>query len=357
LVPHGPRVAQHGRKTIVLLVRQRDLPQAQPARAVRPPTVHLLPNPHGRSRSARIGQNEMRVQNEVPGQNAKPGRPTSAPLRHAAKFLHVKHGFSMGTLAQFGRPIFTLKRLPAQNVRVRPVRAHPVPARLAPVTAGPPPAVQARPDPVLIGLGPAVPVSISQLLRTVPPQPGPSAAKEVWLVHLRPAAANLERAARVQAVNHSGLGPARAPGQTPVPATAPSGHLEQSPPAVLPVRLGPTLRERKAHPLTAPPAQSPIPAQPPALRERPAPDGSPSPGSPQTGLSLWGGSPASVAQASLRSARARNPSLEAPPNPATGLNPAEANAPDHVPAANRAERNADKNSPTAFHSGASSCSP
>jgi hypothetical protein len=234
---------------------------------------------------------------------------------------------------------------------------------------GPPPAVPARPGPILtgldpapcgltlIGLGPAVPVLKGQLLRRVPSQPGPSAAKVVWRVPSPPAAANLAQAAHGQAVSHSGPDQARAPGQTPAPAMAPSGPLEQSPPAVLPVRLGLTLHAPKAHPPIAPQAQSPIPAQLPAPREKPVPDGSPSPGSPQTGLSLWGGSPASVAPANQRPARAPSPGLEAPPNPATELNRAEPNAPDPVPAANPAERNADKNGPTAFHSGAVSYRP
>jgi hypothetical protein len=329
--PHGPQLARHGRKTIVLPVRQRALPQAQPARAVRPRTAPSLPNPHGRSRS---------------GQNAMPDQRSSAPLRLAAKLLPVKRGFSTRTLVRCGRPIFTLKRLPAQSVRARPV-----PARLAPVTAGPQSAVparlglmqsgplptghtlighaRARPGHTLTGLGPAVPVSSVQHLRTAPLQPNPSAATAAWLVHLLPAAASLARAARGQAVSHSGLGQARAPGQTPAPATAPSGPMRQRPPAVLPAPPGPTLRAPKAHRPTAPPAQSPIPAQLPAPREKPVPDGSPS--------------PASVAPASPPPARAPNPSLEAPPNPATGLNPA--------------ERNADKNGPTALHSGAASCSP
>jgi len=296
----------------------------------------------------------------------------------------VKREFSMRTLDRCGRPTFTLKRLLARNARARPVRARPGPvqhgpAPLAPVTAGPPPAVQARLGLMLTGPLPAGrallvqarpghtltghtltglgPVSSGQPLRPVPQQLSPSAAKEVWRVLSPPAAANLARAVRGQAASRSGPGQAHAAHQTRVPATAPSGPMEQSPPAVLPVHPGLTLHEPRAHPTTARPRQSPIPAQPPVLREKPARDGSPSPGSPQTGLSLWGGSPALVAPANLHPAPALSPGLEAQPNPATELNPAEPSARGPVPAANRAERNADRNSPTAFRSGAVSCSP
>jgi len=356
-----PLAARHGRKMIVRLVHRRALPQAQPAKAVRPRTVPSRPNPHGRSRNALSVQPG---QSELLGQNAMPGQHTSAPLRRAAKLLRVKREFSMRTLDRCGRPTFTLKRLLARNARARPVRARPGPvqhgpARLGLMLTGPLPAVQAlpvqaRPGHTLTGLGP---VSSGQPLRPVPQQPSPSAAKEVWRVLSPPAAANLARAVRGQAANRSGPGQAHAAHQTRVPATAPSGPMEQSPPAVLPVHPGLTLHEPRAHPTTARPRQSPIPAQPPVLREKPARDGSPSPGSPQTGLSLWGGSPALAAPANLHPAPALSPGLEAQPNPATELNPAEPSARGPVPAANRAERNADRNSPTAFRSGAVSCSP
>lgn len=107
LASHGPQVARHGKRMIGLRVRQRVLPQAQPARAVRPRTAPSLPNPHGRSRNAPIGQKEVPVQNEVLAQTAKHGQRSSAPLRLAAKLLPVERGFSTRTLAPCGRPIFT----------------------------------------------------------------------------------------------------------------------------------------------------------------------------------------------------------------------------------------------------------
>jgi hypothetical protein len=101
LAPRVPLAARPGRKTIAPLVRPRVLPQAQPAKAVRPRTDPSLPNPHGRSRNAQIGQSKMHAQ------AAMPGRPTSAHWRLARKHPSVKRGFSTRTLAPSGRPTFT----------------------------------------------------------------------------------------------------------------------------------------------------------------------------------------------------------------------------------------------------------
>jgi hypothetical protein len=149
------------------------------------------------------------------------------------------------------------------------------------------------------------------------------------------------RGVRGPAASRSGPDQARTAHQTPVPATAQSGPTERSSPAVLPVHPGPILHALKAHPTTAQPRQSPIPAQPPAPREKQARDGS----------------PASAAKANPLRARVPNQSPEVPPNRATELNPAAPNAPDPVPAESPAERSADKISPTANRGGASSCSP
>jgi len=101
LALHGPPAARPGRKTIVLPFRRRALPQAQPARVVRPQTVRSLPNPSGRSRSGQAMLLAQAGQNEVPDQSS------SAPLRHAAMFLPVKPEFLTRTLVQFARRIFT----------------------------------------------------------------------------------------------------------------------------------------------------------------------------------------------------------------------------------------------------------
>jgi len=281
------------------------------------------------------------------------GQSTNAPQRHAAKLLRVKLEFSMRTLARSGHPIFTLKKLPARNVRALPVPAQHGQARLAPVTAVPARAVPARlglmrtgPLPAghtLIVLGQAVPLSSGQLLRTVPPQPGLSAAKAACRVPLPPAAASLAQVVRGQAASLSGPDQARAAGQTPAPATAASDPMEQSQAAVLPVQPGLTLRAPKANPLTAPPAQSPIRALHPAPREKPVPDGSPSP------ASVAPASPPQVlGQAPDRVDRNRAVS----PNPATKPDPAGPNVPGHGPGVSQAERNADKNSPIANSNGA-----
>lgn len=268
--PRGPRAVRHGRKTTAPLA---------PMEPAREQAVPSPPNPHGRGRSARIGQ------------------PTIVRPHRVAKLLS-----RMRISAPSNRRIFTLRRFTSRIARPSADRLPAGPARLGRTLTDSGPAV-----PV-----PAVPVLIGQLQEHAPARPDPSRARAAWRGPSPPAAAFLAQAVHGPAANPAGpteleRGPAPAHAR----AMAPSGLMETSPAAVVlsAARPSPMRHAPRAHPTIARPRQSRIPTPVPAPREKPVLTGSPSL------ASAARANPATAARTGQPPAP--SPGLAASPSPAT----------------------------------------